>query len=151
MSDSQPPGPENDAGQRHEGGAEDSFGPPPGQVFNPQPYGSYPAPPSYPSPYGEPGPGVPDGWAAAQAPAPATPGFPTSALVLLVVSLLLALATAVIGIPSAVMAGLAWRINTVDPTKASRRTTAGWIVLAINFAIGTPLLIAFYIWAASRS
>jgi len=67
------------------------------------------------------------------------------------VSVVAAIATGVIGIPSAVIAALAWRQNGTDPAAAARRTTKGWIVLGINFAVGILLLIPFYIWASNSS
>lgn len=110
------------------------FGPPPGhgsQTFNPQPYGGYPPT---------------AGYAAYTPPVARVPG---SIATLLAVSVVLALATGVIGIPSAVVAAFAWRQHTRDAVAAARRTTTGWIVLAVNFAVGAPLLVAFYIWASN--
>ena len=85
-------------------------------------------------------------------PAPAyastsTVRFPVSAVVLLVVSVISLVATGIIGIPSAVVAVVAWRRHAQDPGSARRLTTRGWIVYAVNFAVGVPLLIWFYVWA----
>jgi hypothetical protein len=70
----------------------------------------------------------------------------TSAVVLLVVSALSALATGVIGIPSAVIAGIALRANRTDPAGSHRTTRIGWIVLAVNAVIGLGLIAALFWW-----
>ncbi len=148
MNDPEPSTPDPD-NRQHPGETGDlgrtdgPFGPPPGhgaQTFNPQPYGSYP-PPAAAAAY------PPTAGYAAYAP-PVT-RFPGSIATLLAVSAVLALATGVIGIPSAVVAAFAWRQHTRDAVAAARRTTTGWIVLAVNFAVGAPLLVAFYIWASN--
>lgn len=135
--------------------SEGAFGAPPGppqwspqqpahppQVQQPQ---AYPLPPQgYPLP----GPPAYEQGYAGYAP-PSAP-FATSALVLLVVSVIAVLATGIIGIPSAVIAVLAWRLNPLDLAASRKRTTTGWIVLAVNFALAIPLLIWFYTWALSN-
>jgi len=139
-----------------------AFGAPPGkQGFNPQPYAAPypPQPPPYPQQSGYPQqpdypaqPGYPQAWpqGAYAGSAPTTASFPASTAVLLAVSVVAAIATGLIGIPSAILAALAWRRNGSDPAGAARRTTRGWIVFGINFAVGILLLIPFYIWASNN-
>lgn len=76
---------------------------------------------------------------------------PVSTLVLLAVSVVSLLATGIIGIPSAIISAIAWRRHQTDVDRAKRLTTIGWIVYAANFALGVPVLVAFYAWALSRS
>jgi len=153
-----PPG----SAQWPQGGFGDPSGPPPTGVvpstgqhdFDPQPYGGqYPQQPfppqqgAYPQQVAYPQ-AWPQGAYAGYAPTAAS--FPASTAVLLAVSVVAAVATGIIGIPSAIMAALAWRQNGTDPAAASRRTTTGWIVFGINFAVGILLLIPFYIWASNN-
>jgi hypothetical protein len=125
--------------------ADGAFGAPPGAGQWPQPgpavARAFP-PPAGPV-YG--GPPAPGGYAA-YAPT-ATVRFPVSAVVLLVVSVISLVATGIIGIPSAVVSVIAWRRHAQDPGSARRLTTRGWVVYAVNFAVGVPLLIWFYVWA----
>lgn len=79
-----------------------------------------------------------------------TSPFPVSTFVLLVVSVISLIATGIIGIPSAIIAVVAWRQNATDPTACRKRTTTGWIVFAVNFVVALPLLIWFYVWALSN-
>ncbi|MEO8829440.1 hypothetical protein [Lapillicoccus sp.] len=135
--------------------SEGAFGAPPGapqwspqQPAHPpqvQQQQAYPPPPQ-----GYPQPGPPAYQQGYAGYAPPTAPFATSALVLLVVSVIAVLATGIIGIPSAVIAVLAWRLNARDLAASRKRTTTGWIVLAVNFAIAIPLLIWFYTWALSN-
>jgi hypothetical protein len=141
--------------------AEEAFGAPPGDGQWPQPgpaatpvQHGYPSPQPYPAPAyppasqpGQPGRGYasPGGYPA-YAPT-STVAFPVSAVVLLVVSVISLVATGIIGIPSAVVAVIAWRRHAHDPGSARRLTTRGWIAYAVNFAVGVPLLIWFYVWA----
>ncbi len=122
----------------------------------PPPSHQQPTPPAYPPAYapahqlGYPQPrpqAYQEGYAGYAAP---TTPFPTSAVVLLLVSVLAILATGIIGIPSAVIAVLAWRLNARELAASRKRTTTGWIVLAVNFAIAIPLLIWFYTWALAN-
>ena len=79
-----------------------------------------------------------------------TSPFPVSTFVLLIVSVISLIATGIIGIPSAVVSVVAWRQNATDPAVCRKRTTTGWIVYAVNFVLGPPLLIWFYVWALSN-
>ncbi len=126
----------------------------PGPSGSPAPYPpqqpGYPPVPQYGyQPVPQPGPqyGPPPGYAGYAGYATAAPSFPISTAVLLVVSVLSVVATGLIGIPSAVVAALAWRQNATDPVTARRRTTTGWVVYAVNFAVGILVLVPFYIWA----
>lgn len=83
---------------------------------------------------------------AGHVPAPTTP-FPVSTFVLLIVSVISLIATGIIGIPSAVVAVLAWRRNATDAAACRQRTTTGWVAYAVNFVVALPLLIWFYVWA----
>jgi hypothetical protein len=139
---------------------EGAFGAPPGASPWPQPGPAQPtAPQSFPPPQGQPystayppmqsGPGpaqpVYAGYASAQ-----TSPFPVSTFVLLIVSVISLIATGIIGIPSAIVSVVAWRQNATDPGACRKRTTTGWIVYAVNFVVGLPLLIWFYVWALSN-
>jgi DMSO reductase anchor subunit len=86
---------------------------------------------------------------ASYAPAQTSP-FPVSTFVLLIVSVISLIATGIIGIPSAIVSVVAWRQNATDPAACRKRTTTGWIVYAVNFVLGLPLLIWFYVWALSN-
>ncbi len=144
--------------------SEGAFGAPPGapqwspqQPAHPpqvQQHQAYPPPPQgYPQPgppQGYPQPGPPAYQQGYAGYAPPTAPFATSALVLLVMSVIAVLATGIIGIPSSVIAVLAWQLNARDLAASRKRTTTGWIVLAVNFAIAIPLLIWFYTWALSN-
>ena len=79
-----------------------------------------------------------------------TSPFPVSTFVLLIVSVISLIATGIIGIPSAIVSVVAWRQNATDPAACRKRTTTGWIVYAVNFVLGLPLLIWFYVWALSN-
>ncbi len=115
-----------------------------------QPYGVQPtAPTAYPPAYqpGYPAPGyATQGGYPGYAPT-STVRFPVSTVVLLVVSVISLVATGIIGIPSAIVSVIAWRRHALAPDSARRLTTRGWVVYAVNFAIGVPLLIWFYVWA----
>ena len=123
---------------------ESSFGAAPGSSpwpqggFNPQPYGD-----RYPQQGGSPQQPY-------AGPAAVAVGFPRNTAVLLVLSILGVVLTGIIGLPSAVIAALAWRRHRTDPPAAARRTTIGWVVLGVNVAIGTLVLIPFYIWASNN-
>ena len=73
----------------------------------------------------------------------------TSAVVLLVVSGVAIVASGIIGIPSAVLAILALRSGSRDPAASRRTTRIGWIVFAVNAAIGL-VLIALLLWWLRR-
>lgn len=77
------------------------------------------------------------------------PSFPVNTAVLLAVSTLSAIATGIVGVPSAVLAVLAWRRHATDPDAARTRTRTGWLVYVVNLALGAVLLVPFYIWAAN--
>ena len=79
-----------------------------------------------------------------------TSPFPVSTFVLLIVSVISLIATGIIGIPSAIVSVVAWRQNATDPAACRKRTTIGWIVYGVNFLVGVPLLIWFYVWALSN-
>lgn len=134
----------------------------PGGFSVPPPPG-YPAQPTYPTQSAHPhqlahpaysvapGPqGYPSAYPAPAYAAATRSGVPGSTVVLLILSVVGIVATGIIGIPSAVIAALAWRQNGADPAAARKRTTTGWIVLAVNFAIGILLLIPFYIWVSNN-
>ena len=76
-----------------------------------------------------------------------TTGFPTGAAVLLLVSVVSVVLVGIIGIPSGVIAVLAWRQNAHDPVGARRRTTTGWLTYLVNLVVGVLLLVPFYAWA----
>jgi hypothetical protein len=86
---------------------------------------------------------------ASYAPTQTSP-FPVSTFVLLIVSVISLIATGIIGIPSAIVSVVAWRQNPTDPAACRKRTTTGWIVYGVNFLVGVPLLIWFYVWALSN-
>jgi hypothetical protein len=94
-----------------------------------------------------PGPGQP---AYAQYVPTQTSPFPVSTFVLLIVSVVSLIATGIIGIPSAILSVVAWRLNAADPAACRKRTTTGWVVYAVNFVVALPLLIWFYVWALSN-
>ena len=126
-----------------------SYPPPQGQPYPaayPQPSYQPGYPPAYPPQYGQ-GP-TPQGYAG-YVPAQTSP-FPVSTFVLLIVSVISLIATGIIGIPSAIVSVVAWRQNATDPAACRKRTTTGWIVYAVNFVLGLPLLIWFYVWALSN-
>lgn len=100
---------------------------------SPPQYAAGPMPPAY----------------ASYVPAQTSP-FPVSTFVLLIVSVISLIATGILGIPSAVVSVVAWRRNATDPGACRKLTTTGWIVYAVNFLVGVPLLIWFYIWALSN-
>ena len=151
-------------------GAPTSYPPPTGQPYGLQPqpasgtqplayppaptYGQQQGPPAYAPAYQ---PGAPayqqyqpgQGGYAGYAPA-STSRFPVGTFILLVLSAISLIATGIIGIPSAIVAVVAWRRSATDPASAKRLSTIGWIVYAANFAIGVPLLIWFYVWALSN-
>ena len=124
----------------------------------PPPQGQ-PYPAAYPQPQYQPGypPAFPPQYAQGPTP-PAYAGyvptqtspFPVSTFVLLIVSVISLIATGIIGIPSAIVSVVAWRQNATDPAACRKRTTTGWIVYAVNFVLGLPLLIWFYVWALSN-
>ncbi|MGB8382398.1 MAG: hypothetical protein WCG47_14350 [Dermatophilaceae bacterium] len=122
-------------------------GPPQGQAYAvpapPQAPG-YP-PPTYPA-YGYPASPAPGG---GQPLGVAVAPSSTSAVVLLVVSGVAIVASGIIGIPSAVLAILALRSGSRDPAASRRTTRVGWIVLAVNAAIGL-VLIALLLWWLRR-
>ena len=142
-------------------GAPMQYPPPTGQPYGPpptgQPYGPPQQAPAYAPAY-QPGyPAYPayEQYQAGQpayagyAPAP-TSRFPVGTFVLLILSAISLIATGIIGIPSAIVAVIAWRRSATDPASAKKLSTTGWIVYAINFAVGVPLLIWFYVWALSN-
>ena len=151
-----------------QGSGEGAFGAPPGaapwsQPGPAQPSSTPPIPrapgPAYPQPSHQPGyaPAYPPPYGQAAAPqgypgyVPAqTSPFPVSTFVLLIVSVISLIATGIIGIPSAIVSVVAWRQNATDPAACRKRTTTGWIVYAVNFVLGLPLLIWFYVWALSN-
>ncbi len=79
-----------------------------------------------------------------------TSRFPVGTFILLILSAISLIATGIIGIPSAIVAVIAWRRSATDPASATKLSTTGWIVYAANFALGVPLLIWFYVWALSN-
>lgn len=115
----------------------------PPQAYAPAYRPGYPA--YQPSQGGQPGQPAYAGYVPA-----ATARFPVGTFVLLVLSAISLIATGIIGIPSAIVAVIAWRRSATDPSSAKRLSTTGWIVYAANFAVGVPLLIWFYIWALSN-
>lgn len=76
--------------------------------------------------------------------------FPGSTAVLLLVSVASIVAVGIIGIPSAVIAVLAWRQHALDPVGAARRTSTGWVTYGVNLVVGALLLVPFYLWAIRR-
>lgn len=108
-----------------------------------------------PGPPGE-GFGLPPGWVRSPAPqvgpSPTTSSstFPGSTAVLLLVSVVSVVAVGIVGLPSAVIAGLAWRQHGHDPVGAARRTTRGWVTYAVNAGLGALVLVPFYLWALGR-
>ena len=154
-----------------------SYPPPTGQPYGLQPTPTpqpapqtpppaYPNAPAYAPQPGQPGqpvyaPAYQPGYPAYQQYQPGQPAyagyaptstarFPVGTFILLILSAVSLIATGIIGIPSAIVAVVAWRRSATDPASAKRLSTTGWIVYAINFAIGVPLLIWFYVWALSN-
>ncbi len=128
------------SGQPTSYGAPGQPPPPPGYPAYPNQLGYPPAPQGYPTAYPAP----------AYATVATRSSVPGSTVVLLVLSLVGIVLTGIIGIPSAIIAALAWRQHSADPVAARRRTTSGWIWFAANFAVGILLLIPFYIWVSNN-
>ena len=116
------------------------------------PQQGYPGQPSYPGQQAYPGQqsyGYPPqgGPAVAATVAPSN----TSAVILLVISILSIIATGIIGPPSGVMAILSLKRNSSDPARAARTATRGWITFAINAVIGMFVLVWFLWWLGNRT
>ncbi len=122
------------------------------QPYGTQPYGGPSGPPPGPG-YGAPGPGQPYPGYGAPYGAPGQPNPEASSannqgIVLLVISLVSVFFSCLtIGIPSAVMAGVAMSRSNEDPSGARRVVRNGWIVYGVNAGLIILGVIGFFVVA----